>query len=173
MKKIELYTDGACRGNQSSMGIGAIGGVLIYNGVEKEFSEAYRTTTNGRMEIMAVIRGFSLLKEKCKVTVYSDAKYVTDSFNKRWIDKWQSNGWKKSNKKPVENQDLWCILLELMEGHDVEFVWVKGHSNNKYNEKCDELANKAMDDGRFLIDEKYEDKMRDCEYLSLFDDFVK
>ena len=137
MKKVEIYTDGACTGNPGKGGFGA---VLIYNGSEKQISRGYRQTTNNRMELMAAVESLGLLKEKCDVDLYSDSKYLTDAINQHWLDSWVKNGWKKSDKKAVLNRDLWESLLELIKIHNVSFIWVKGHAGNKYNEICDALA---------------------------------
>lgn len=137
MKHVDLYTDGACSGNPGPGGYGAI---LVYNGREKELSEGFAETTNNRMEILGVIRGLQALKEPCEVTVYSDSKYVVDAINKEWLFQWEENDWRRSNKEPVLNPDLWMELLVLMEEHDVSFVWVKGHNEHPQNERCDRLA---------------------------------
>lgn len=153
MKKVEIYTDGACTGNPGNGGYGA---VLIYNGAEKRISAGFRKTTNNRMELMAAIEALKLLREKCEVILYSDSKYLTDAVNAGWIDSWVKNGWKKSDKKPVLNRDLWEKLLELTGQHTVSFVWVKGHAGNEYNEVCDALAVEAYTNNSVGIDEEYE-----------------
>lgn len=137
MKKVDLYTDGACSGNPGPGGYAAI---LIYQGKEKVLSGSQIQTTNNRMELTAVITGLSALKEPCEVTVYSDSKYFIDALEKDWIIKWKQNGWRKSDKKPVLNTDLWEQILELMQRHKLRTVWVKGHDGNPYNERCDQLA---------------------------------
>lgn len=137
MKLIEMYTDGACSGNP---GPGGWGTVLLYGEVKRELSGYMPDTTNNRMEVFAAIQGFSALKQPCKVTMYSDSAYLVNAFNKGWIDNWQKNGWKNSSKQPVENQDLWKMLLIVMRPHDVTLVKVKGHADNAYNNRCDELA---------------------------------
>lgn len=137
MKKVEIYTDGACSGNP---GPGGWGAVLIYNGIEKELSGGEAHTTNNRMELTAAIEALSALKEPCKVTLTSDSKYLIDSVQKGWVYGWKKKGWKKSDGSPALNSDLWERLLALLEYNDVEFVWVKGHSANPYNERCDRLA---------------------------------
>ncbi len=137
MKKVNIYTDGACSGNPGNGGYCAI---LIYNNIEKTISGSEKDTTNNRMELLAVIKGLSALKEPCVVDLYSDSQYVTDAFNMSWITSWQRNGWKTSNKKPVKNVDLWEILLDLTTKHKVNFIKVKGHSDNEYNNKCDKIA---------------------------------
>ncbi len=137
MKKIDIYTDGACSGNPGKGGWGA---VLIYNGHKKEISGGEKETTNNRMELTAVIKALETLKEPCTVTLTTDSKYVCDAINKGWVYSWKKNNWRKSDKKPALNVDLWEELLEQLKIHQVEFVWVKGHNGHKYNERCDELA---------------------------------
>lgn len=137
MKKVEIYTDGACSGNPGKGGWGA---VLVYNGIEKELSGWEIETTNNRMELTAVIKALEALKESCNVTLTTDSKYVCDAINKRWVYAWKNNNWKKSDKKTALNIDLWEQLLPLLEKHSVEFIWVKGHNGHKYNERCDALA---------------------------------
>lgn len=137
MKNVEIYTDGACSGNP---GPGGWGAVLIYNGVEKQLSGSEIETTNNRMELSAVITALKALKEPCKVTLTTDSKYVCDAINKGWLNSWEKNSWKKADKKPVLNIDLWQELLPLLNKHRVEFIWVKGHNGHKYNEICDKLA---------------------------------
>lgn len=141
MKKVELYTDGACSGNPGAGGYGAI---LIYRGIEKEISGGEPSTTNNRMEIFAVIAGLRCLKESCDVTIYSDSAYTVNAFNEGWIQGWKTNGWKKADGKPVLNADLWLELLSLMEPHEIRFVKVKGHADNEYNNRCDALARAAI-----------------------------
>ncbi len=137
MKSVEIFTDGACSGNPGPGGWGAI---LRYNGVEKELSGSERETTNNRMELSAVISALSALKEPCKVTLTSDSKYVLDAVLKGWVYSWQKNGWRKADKKPALNVDLWEKLLPLLEKHDVQFCWVHGHQGHPENERCDALA---------------------------------
>lgn len=137
MKKIDIYTDGACSGNPGKGGWGA---VLVYGNNEKELSGGNPDTTNNRMELTAVIEALKALKEPCSVKLTTDSKYVCDAINQRWVYGWKKNGWKKSDKKPALNVDLWQELLPLLEIHNVEFIWVKGHNGHKYNERCDTLA---------------------------------
>lgn len=137
MKNIEIYTDGACSGNPGKGGWGA---VLVYKNTEKEISGYEKETTNNRMELTAVIMALKALKEPCNVKLTTDSKYVCDAVNKSWVYSWKSRGWKKADKKPALNVDLWEQLLELLSIHNVEFNWVKGHNGHKYNERCDELA---------------------------------
>ena len=137
MKTVTLYTDGACSGNPGPGGWGAI---LEFAGVEKELSGGEENTTNNRMELTAVIRGLEALKESCIVELYSDSKYVVDALEKGWAVSWKKNGWKKADKKPALNPDLWEQLLELTQRHDVRCHWVKGHAENPKNNRCDEMA---------------------------------
>lgn len=137
MKEITLYTDGACSGNPGKGGWGAI---LSYNGVEKEFSGFNENTTNNRMELTAVIEGLKKVKQKCKITIFSDSAYTVNAFSNGWIEGWQKNGWRKSDNKQVLNLDLWQELLELTKLHEVKFVKVKGHADNEFNNRCDRLA---------------------------------
>ena len=137
MKTVTLYTDGACSGNPGPGGWGAI---LSYNGVEKELSGGDANTTNNRMELLAVISGLEALKEPCRVELYSDSKYVIDGLSKGWAASWRKNGWRKADKKPALNPDLWERLLNLMEKHELSYHWVKGHADNPYNNRCDQLA---------------------------------
>ena len=137
MKKVSIYTDGACSGNPGDGGYCAI---LVYNGNEKVVSGFEKETTNNRMELLAVIKGLKTLKEACEVDVYSDSQYVVDAFNKKWIDAWIANGFKNSNKQQVKNVDLWQDLLSLMHLHKVNFIKVKGHADNEYNNRCDKIA---------------------------------
>lgn len=137
LKKIKLFTDGACSGNPGPGGWAAI---LQYNGKEKEICGGEKDTTNNRMELTAVIQGLKALKEPCEVTVYSDSRYVVDSISKRWVFSWEKNGWRKSDKKPALNSDLWQELLKQIRYHETRFVWVEGHSGHPENERCDKLA---------------------------------
>lgn len=141
MKQVELYTDGACSGNPGAGGYGAI---LIYKGIEREISGGEKETTNNRMEIFAVIAGLECLKEKCKVNIYSDSAYTVNAFLEGWLDGWVKNGWKKADGKAVLNIDLWKRLYDLTNYHQVTFIKVKGHADNEYNNRCDELARSAI-----------------------------
>lgn len=145
MKRVQIYTDGACRGNGREKTIGAYGIVFLYNDHKKEANEAFLNTTNNIMELTAVIKALSFLKEPCEVELYSDSAYVVNAVNNKWIDKWMKNGWKNSAKEDVKNKELWVKLIHLINYHDVKFFKVKGHSNNEYNNRCDKLANEAMD----------------------------
>jgi len=137
LTEVTIYTDGACSGNPGPGGWAAI---LIVGTVEKELSGGEANTTNNRMELLAVIKGLEALTRPCKVKVYSDSAYVVNAFLQNWIGKWQKNGWVNSAKAEVANKDLWQTLLKLTSTHEVEFIKVKGHANDKYNNRCDELA---------------------------------
>ena len=137
MKKVEIYTDGACSGNPGKGGWGA---VLVYKNNEKEISGYDESTTNNRMELTAVIEALSSLKEPCEVLLTTDSKYVCDAVTKGWVYSWKKNGWRKADKKPALNVDLWEKLLPLLKKHSVEWNWVKGHAGHPYNERCDALA---------------------------------
>ena len=136
-KQVEIFTDGACSGNP---GPGGYGVILRYKGVSKELSGGEERTTNNRMELTAVITGLSALKEPCAVTLYSDSKYIIDAIQKGWAKKWRANGWMRNAKDLALNPDLWEKLLDLLEKHEVTFVWVKGHAGHPENERCDQLA---------------------------------
>ena len=137
MKKVELFTDGACSGNPGAGGWAAI---LRYGNHEKELSGGEAQTTNNRMELTAVIRGLAALNERCNVVVTTDSQYVVNGIEKGWAAGWKRNGWRKADKKPALNADLWDILLNLLELHDVSFRWVHGHQGHPENERCDALA---------------------------------
>ena len=137
MKQVTIYTDGACSGNPGPGGWGAI---LEWNGREKELSGGERETTNNRMELSGVIFALSALKEPCAVDLYTDSKYVFDAVDKGWVYTWRKNGWRKADKKPALNVDLWERLLPLLEKHRVTWHWVKGHAENEKNNRCDALA---------------------------------
>ena len=137
MKDVIIYTDGACSGNPGPGGWGAI---LIYKNTYKEISGGKKETTNNEMELTAVVESLSLLKETCNVMLYSDSSYVVNAVNKKWLTNWKNNGWINSKKKTLPNLALWKKLDSLLELHRVTFVWVKGHSDNEYNNRCDNLA---------------------------------
>ncbi len=151
MKKVTLYTDGACSGNP---GIGGWGAVLMFNSHEKRISGAEQSTTNNRMELTAVIEGLNCLKESCIVDVYSDSAYTVNAFNNGWVLFWRKNNWVKADKKPVLNVDLWIKLLALTDLHSVTFHKVKGHADNEYNNICDKLATDAVKLLREQLDSK-------------------
>lgn len=137
MKKVDIYTDGACSGNPGAGGWGAI---LRYGAHEKELSGGAPDTTNNRMELTAVIQALSSLKEPCAVTVHSDSKYIVDAVQQGWARKWKANGWMRNKKEKALNPDLWEQLLGLLDRHQVEFHWVKGHAGHPENERCDQMA---------------------------------
>ncbi len=153
---VTIYTDGAARGNPD--GPGGYGAVIEFVDSKgqthvKELSQGYIKTTNNRMELMAAIRAIEALKPGCDILLYSDSKYLVDAFNQHWLDSWQKNNWKKSDKKPVLNQDLWKALLAAISvQNSVRFSWVKGHDGHVQNERCDELATTAAD-GENLIED--------------------
>lgn len=159
LMNVRLYSDGSARGNPD--GPGGYGTILQYtdsngNLHEREYSQGYVKTTNNRMELMGVITGLEALTKPCNVEVFSDSKYVTEAFNSKWIDNWVKNNWRKSDKKPVLNKDLWIRLLRAVGNHNVVFNWIKGHDGHPENERCDELAvNAALSDN--LIDDIIED----------------
>lgn len=140
MEQITIYTDGACSGNP---GPGGWGAVLIYKENEKEIYGGNKNTTNNIMELTAVIEALKMLKYPCEVNLYSDSAYVVNAFEKGWIYNWLKNNWKTSGKEPVKNKELWIELYSLTKTHKVHFLKVKGHSDNKYNNRCDELARNA------------------------------
>lgn len=141
MEEVTIYTDGACSGNP---GPGGWGTILMYNENKKEISGGKDNTTNNVMELTAVIEGLKLLKFPCKVKLYSDSAYVVNAFNQKWIYGWLKNGWKNASKEPVKNKELWQELYELTRIHEVEFIKVKGHADNEFNNRCDELARNAI-----------------------------
>ena len=141
MKEVDLYTDGACRGNPGKGGWGAI---LVYGQHQKELSGGERETTNNRMELTAAIEGLSALKEPCEVTLYSDSKYLVDAYLQDWVSQWRIKGWRRG-KEELKNPDLWEKLYTLTEIHKVSFVWVKGHNGHDFNERCDKLATDFAD----------------------------
>ena len=141
MEDVTIYTDGACSGNPGPGGWGAI---LMYKGNKKEISGVMANTTNNIMELSAVIEALKLLKYPCNVSLYSDSAYVVNAFAQNWIRNWERNNWKTSDKKEVKNKELWQQLLELTRIHKVTFIKVKGHADNEFNNRCDELARKAI-----------------------------
>ena len=153
MREVNLYTDGACSGNPGKGGYGAI---LTFNGHEKVMSEGFVLTTNNRMELLAAVVGLETLKEPCKVTLYSDSKYLVDAIKNGWVYSWKKKGWKKSDGKKALNPDLWERILTQLTIHEVELVWLKGHAGHEYNERCDALAVGAYNSLNLKHDEIYE-----------------
>jgi len=141
VKKVTIYTDGACSGNPGPGGWGAL---LMFEDIKKEISGGKKDTTNNIMEITAVIEGLKLLKYSCIVDIYSDSAYVVNAFNQNWIANWKKKGWKNSKNEDVKNRELWEELENLTKNHEVTFIKVKGHSDNEYNNRCDELARNAI-----------------------------
>ena len=137
MKKVTLYSDGACSGNP---GPGGFGTILVFGKHEKCISQGFENTTNNRMELLGAIVGLEALTEPCEVTVISDSKYLCDAINKGWLESWKQKGWRKADKKPVLNPELWQRLDKLLQVHSVTFEWVKGHNGHEYNERCDQMA---------------------------------
>ncbi len=141
MEEVIIYTDGACSGNPGNGGWGA---VLIFKDVEKEISGSKKDTTNNQMELTAPIEALSLLKRPCKVKIYSDSAYLVNAFVQKWLEGWQKNNWKTSTKKDVKNKELWERIYEFTKIHKIEWIKVKGHSDNEYNNRCDKLAVEAI-----------------------------
>jgi ribonuclease HI len=156
-KEVTIYTDGACLGNP---GPGGYGIVLLYKGHRKELSAGYRLTTNNRMELLGAIRALESLKEPCNVDLHSDSEYVVNGMEKGWARRWRANGWRKSDKTPAVNPDLWSRLLDLTETHRVRFHWVRGHNGNVENERVDRLAVAAAQGPALAVDEGYEASLR-------------
>ena len=142
MKHVDIYTDGACRGNPGKGGWGAI---LVYGTKTKEMSGGEKNTTNNRMELTGAIEALSILKEPCEVTLTSDSKYLVDAISRGWLDSWRKNGWRKADRSEVLNVDLWQKLITQLERHKVTFVWVHGHAGHEHNERCDVLATTFAD----------------------------
>ena len=158
---VDIYTDGAARGNPGPGGYGAVLRCRLASGEvrELELSGGFSRTTNNRMELLGAITALEALKRPCVVTLYSDSQYVVNAFNQRWVDGWLKRGWKNAKKEPVKNTDLWKRLLAAKEPHDVRFVWVKGHAGHPENERCDQLATTAADDPAcHQVDEGFEPK---------------
>ena len=151
-KNVEIFTDGACSGNP---GKGGYGVVLKFGEATKEMSQGFRLTTNNRMELLAAIKGLEALKYPCNVKLYSDSKYLVDSVNQGWIVKWQKNNWMRTKSEPAKNVDLFKRLLRLIETHNVEFIWVKGHAGHPMNERCDELGVAAYNGNNLIEDEGF------------------
>lgn len=141
MKKVTIYTDGACSGNP---GVGGWGAILMYGTARKEISGAEAATTNNRMELTAAIAALKCLKEPCEIELFTDSAYLCNAFNQNWIWNWLRNNWKTASGKSVENQDLWLELIKLNKLHSLSFHKVKGHADNEFNNRCDELARKAV-----------------------------
>ena len=154
---VKIYTDGACANNP---GKGGYGIVLMYQKndgslVRKNLSRGFEMTTNNRMELLAVIDALNVLKKPCKIELYSDSKYVVDAINQKWLEGWVSKNWKLNTKNPVKNIDLWKKLIDAMKPHSIEFIWVKGHASNEFNNLCDKLAVEARSASCLEIDEGF------------------
>lgn len=157
--QVEIFTDGSARGNPGPGGYGAVLRFVDGRGAvhQKELSQGFVRTTNNRMELMGAIAALEALKHSCEVVLQSDSQYVVKAFNEQWVDGWLKRGWKNSQKQPVKNVDLWKRLLAAKEGHDVTFVWVKGHAGHAENERCDELATAAADGTDLVVDKGFEE----------------
>ena len=153
MKRVIIHTDGGCKGNP---GPGGYGVVMVSGKHRRELSAGYRLTTNNRMELRAAIAALESLSEPCEVELHSDSKYLIDAVSKKWIDGWKKRGWKKADKQPVKNRDLWLLLLAAMGSHKIDWRWVKGHAGHSENERCDELANIAVVGRNLLEDAGFE-----------------
>ena len=158
LKEINLYTDGASSGNP---GPGGYGVILKYNDQVKELSGGFRRTTNNRMELMAVVEGLKSLKEKCIVNIYSDSKYIVDAIEQEWIYKWKNLGWKRNKKQKLLNPDLWKKVYDLLQKHEVNLFWVRGHNGHPENERCDFLAVKASQQPNLPADKYFESSPED------------
>ena len=157
LKHVDIYTDG---GSKPNPGPGGYAAVLLFGEKRKEISKAFRKTTNNRMELSAAIAGLEALQFSCKVTLYTDSKYLADGISKGWAKSWRRNGWVQGDKTKAINPDLWAKLLDLCETHKVTFEWVRGHSGNPENERCDELSTLARESKVLSIDEGYENPGR-------------
>ena len=154
---ISIYTDGACANNP---GLGGYGAILLYTdskGIQhqKEISKGFQMTTNNRMELLAVIDALNTLKKPCNIKLYSDSKYVVDAINQKWLNGWIEKNWKLNTKNPVKNIDLWLKFIDAKKLHEIEFIWVKGHASNEYNNRCDKLAVEARMSSNLFIDEGF------------------
>lgn len=152
-KSVTIYSDGACLGNP---GRGGYGTVLLSGEHRKELSAGFRRTTNNRMELLGAIVGLEALKQPCSVTLWSDSQYVIHALSKGWLDGWQKRGWRTASKEPVKNQDLWQRLLRAIDGHTIEWRWVRGHTGDVENERCDELAVAAANGGDLQEDQGFD-----------------
>lgn len=158
LTSVKIYTDGACTGNP---GPGGYGVIIVQEGEEKELSGGYRLTTNNRMELMAVIVGLKYLKTPARVHLFTDSKYISDAIQLGWVDIWRAKGWRRTGKGKLLNPDLWKELVELLDQHQVEIHWVKGHAGHSQNERCDRLAVKASQQKNLAIDDDYEKSQED------------
>ena len=157
MPKVTIYTDGACANNPGAGGYGAILFFKRENGenIQKQIYKGFKLTTNNRMELLAVIDSLNCLKKPCNIELYSDSKYVTDAINQNWLGNWVDKNWKLNTKNPVKNIDLWKRYIEVSKPHNIQFIWVKGHNENIYNEMCDKLAVMARSSNNLETDEGF------------------
>jgi ribonuclease HI len=156
MKEVQIFTDGSSRGNP---GPGGYGTVVRYGPHQRELAQGFLKTTNNRMEILAAVAGLEILKEPCRVAIYSDSRYLVDAQSKGWVENWKKRGWRKADKSPVKNVDLWKRLERAAQGHQIQWHWVRGHDGHEMNERCDELATEAADGkrGPLIEDEGFQD----------------
>lgn len=154
LKEVCIYTDGACRGNGKDENIGGYGIILMYKDIKKEIKRAFKNVTNNKMELLSAIDALKMIKEPCEVKLYSDSQYLVRAFNEGWIVGWKKNNWKRKRGE-LKNADLWKELDKLNSVHKITWIWVKGHADNEYNNRCDKLANEAMDE---LIKEEKEEE---------------
>lgn len=154
LQKVIIHTDGGCKGNP---GPGAYGVVLVAGKHRKELSAAFRLTTNNRMELRAAIAALELLNQPCVIELHSDSKYLIDAMTKKWVDGWKRKGWVTAGKTPVKNKDLWIRLMDAAQPHQIDWRWVKGHAGHQENERCDELANLAVEKRNFQEDSGFEE----------------
>ena len=152
MRTVDIYTDGACSGNP---GPGGYGVVMLHGSHRREVSAGFELTTNNRMEVLAAIIGLETLKEPCVVNLYSDSRYLVDAIEKGWVTRWQANGWMRNKTDAAVNVDLWERLLPMLDRHQVRFIWVRGHTDNTENNRCDALARAAITSGEMAVDEGY------------------
>lgn len=157
---IDIYTDGACTGNP---GPGGYGVIVVQDDERQELSQGYRLTTNNRMELMGAIEGLKSLKEPSRVRLFTDSKYISDAINLGWVDIWRGKGWRKTGKGKVLNPDLWKQLVDLLDLHQVDLIWIKGHAGHPANERCDQLAVQAAQQKNLLIDTEYEKSQEDSK----------
>jgi ribonuclease HI len=157
LPQVTIYTDGGALGNP---GPGGYGVVMLYRGQRKELSGGFRRTTNNRMELMAAITALEALRMSCAVTLYTDSRYLADAINEGWAKRWRANGWMRNKKERALNPDLWDRLLDLLEQHRVEVIWVKGHSGDPENQRCDDLTQQAARRPNLPADEEYEQSFK-------------
>lgn len=159
LPEVQIYTDGACSSNPGPGGYGAI---LKYGNYTREISGGYRTTTNNRMELMGIIKSLGELKRPCIIQLYSDSRYIVDAMTKGWVANWIKNNWRRSDGSPAKNVDLWKRIIELSRPHRITWIWVKGHSDNELNSRCDQLAVQASKGEDLEVDSVFENIQDTC-----------